>query len=249
MNQDDEIAQAETAPAPQDGDGTQAALMISAAVFAVCVLVLAAGIKSLIGLFSGPLGVFAILGLLLYLFAAFIVVHGDMPRRSAEMAEFLKTAALAGFCIFMALESVEWLRPLFVQDASINGLRTVMVAAFSQTPEKIGLDAALLIGIARLALFAALAYGAGYLIYRHDDVAKRLDDPAFIRMATPIGVFAALFALGIVFRLYGGATGGLLASWADLSAALYVLALMMDRHNKRPQNHAASLNLMDIGES
>lgn len=237
MDEDyDETVQEHAAPAPiTDGGATRAALTISATVLAICVLVSAAGLELLTGLLSGPLGVFAILSLFLYLFAAFIVVQGVVPGK----AELLKAAPLMALCLFMALESVEWFRPLFVEGAAINGLRTVLVAAFSQTPEKIGLDAALLIGVARMSLFAALAYGAGYLIYKRDDVAKRLDDQAFSRSVQTAGVFMGIFALGILFRLYGGAAGNLLAAGADLGLALYVLALMMDRHNKRPQNPAA----------
>lgn len=236
----DETAQEEAAPAPiTDGGATRAALTISAAVLAICVLVSAAGLEFLAGLLSGPLGVFAILSLFLYLFAAFIVVQGAAPGEAQNKAELIKNAPLMALCLFMALESVEWFRPLFVEGAAINGLRTVLVAAFSQTPEKIGLDAALLIGVARMSLFAALAYGAGYLIYKRDDVAKRLDDQAFSRSVQTAGVFMGIFALGILFRLYGGAAGNLQAAGADLGLALYVLALMMDRHNKRPQNPAA----------
>lgn len=223
-----------------------AVLILSAGVFAVCILILATGIIFLIDLFSGPFGVFSILSVLLYLFSAFIAVKDEAPKFSGLLAQgdkmssplkaaLIKTAALVAFCIFMALESVEWLRPLFMQDGSVNGLRMILVAAFSQTPEKIGLDAALLVGIARMALFAGLAYGAGYLIYRRDDVAKRLDDPAFNHVARTIGIFLAFFALGIAFRLFGGSVGGMLGGWADISLALHVLAIMMERHNKRPQ--------------
>lgn len=227
-------------------EALRAVLILSAGVFAICILILATGIIFLIDLFSGPFGVFSVLSMLLYLFSAFIAVQDEAPKvlgllaqgnkiSSLLRAALIRTAALVALCIFMALESVEWLRPLFVQDASVNGLRMILVAAFSQTPEKIGLDAALLVGIARMALFAGLAYGAGYLIYRRDDVAKRLDDPAFNLAARTIGIFLAFFALGIAFRLFGGAIGGLLGGWADISLALYVLAMMMERHNKRPQ--------------
>lgn len=240
MDVDDETAQEQAAPARiHDGGATRVALSLSAGVLAVCVLVLAAGIEFLTGLLSGPLGVFAILSLFLYLFAAFIVVQGAAPWAAQNRAELLKTAPLIMFCVFMALESVEWFRPIFVEGAAINGLRNVLVAAFSQTPEKIGLDAAMLIGLARMTLFAALAYGAGYLMYKRDEVAKRLDDPSFSRKTRTLGVLMAIFALGIVFRLLGGVSGELLAAGADLGLALYVLALMMERHNKRPQNPAA----------
>lgn len=206
---------------------------LCAAVFALCAVVLAVNVQILSDTVAGPFGVLAILGAILYLFAAGLTAQKLLPLGTDRPCRrrMWRPAVLTIFCVFMAADSVEWFSALYISPESdgftARSLRQLLAAALSPTPERIGFSDALMIGTARLVLAAGPLYGAGFMLYDKNRTMRLLRMVFSSFNIRAIDGFLALFALGVLLRIIGGAEGVMFAAAADVCAALWVLVCVL----------------------
>ena len=195
-------------------------------------------LKNLIG---GPLGVFSNLAFLTYFAASLLTARtlaANLLRdieNEARLAEIWKPyaqkAGLFVVCLVLAGESVGWLQTFYAEPVApetfaARSLRDLLAAAYSQTPGKLDLDAALLIGGTRLALLAGVIYGAGYAIYKKKEGLEWVSQPAN-RLTFLYGSIMLVCLLITVSAHMMGKGWMVFESGADLCTALSLLAIAL----------------------
>ena len=130
------------------------------------------------------------------------------------------------FGVFMIGEQVYWLIPLWGGESSqdtIMSVQDALIASFSATPEKAGLEAAMAIGIVRFVLIFGALYAVGFTVIKREKLRDVIANPHNKDAVFYGGCFLIFWLFGMVLRVDAGSGFAVFEKGMNTAQSLCVL--------------------------
>ncbi len=208
----------------------------------LCLLCLCAAIYPLKETFIGELcaadfGIFNNLTVIIYLLSIAVMALGLAESRSEWIKVFQQglrqgmrriapNLGMIVFGVFMIGEQVYWLIPLWGGESSqdtIMSVQDALIASFSATPEKAGLEAAMAIGIVRFVLIFAALYAVGFTVIKREKLRDVIANPHNKDAVFYGGCFLIFWLFGMVLRVDAGSGFAVFEKGMNTAQSLCVL--------------------------
>ncbi len=165
-------------------------------------------------LFAADFGIFNNLTVIIYLLSIAVIALGLAEGRlewikvfqqglRQGMRRIAPNLGMIVFGVFMIGEQVNWLIPLSGGESSqdtIMSVQDALIASFSATPEKAGLEAAMAIGIARFVLIFGALYALGFMVIKGKKLRGVIENPHNKDAVFYGGCFLIFWLFGMVLR-------------------------------------------------